>query len=352
MWIPFVQISLVLGLVAVSAEASLPNTFNGWQTRSFQPVLAGQLAQFAEEDAALLEEYGFVSGERREYTRGDARLTATLWQMRDASGSFGLYTFYRTPEMEISETEDQMALGADRLLLRRGLYVLDARGAPLSADDARLLLAKVPSLTGAQALLPPLLAYLPQENRVANSTRYLLGSAALKRLDTHLPASTLGFELGAEVALAQYRIQGRLVRMVLVSYPTPQLASEKLRSFQQLPIVSETDPDTGAKVFLQRKGSLLCFVLDSPNLEAAEELLRQVRYQSVVTWNEYVPTHRDNAGNLILNAFLLAGLLLLFATVAGVSFGGIRIFTKKFIRVPIFDRPSQVEIIRLHLFDK
>ncbi|MBI4441783.1 MAG: hypothetical protein HY649_00250 [Acidobacteria bacterium] len=345
-----VPILVWLGLLAVSAEAGLPNSFSGWQMTSFRPVAAGQLAQYAGEDTALLEEYGFVVGERREYVRGDDRLTVSLWQMRDTTGSYGLYTFYRDPEMETSEEQDRISLGAARLVMQRGLHVVEARGARLDAEEARMLLTGVASLAKFQDLPPPLPQYLPQENFVAGSIKYVMGEAALDRLSTNLPGSAIGFELGAEAVLAQYRVQGRPVRMLLVSYATPQLAAKRLEIFRQLPVVSAAGDEP--QFFVERKGSLLCFVLDLPAQSAAQQLFEQVRYQSVVTWNEYAPTHRDNPGDLVLNAFLLAGLLLLFATVAGISFGGVRIFTKKFIRVPIFDRPSQVEIIRLRLFDE
>jgi hypothetical protein len=155
---------------------------------------------------------------------------------------------------------------------------------------------------------------------------------------------------GGSPAAASKPVKKDKVRLLLVSYATPQLAAKKLRSFQQLPVVSQGKP--GSEIFVQRLGSLVCFVLDSPAPSTAETLLKHIRYQSEVTWDEYVPTRRDNIAHLVLNVFLLAGFILLFSLVAGLSYGGIRILAKKFLPIPIFDRPAQMEIIRLHLSDR
>jgi hypothetical protein len=54
----------------------------------------------------------------------------------------------------------------------------------------------------------------------------------------------------------------------------------------------------------------------------------------------------------MLAAFALTGFLLLVTLVAGISFGGVRYLAKKFLPWAVFDRPSQMEIIRLNLSDK
>ena len=105
-------------------------------------------------------------------------------------------------------------------------------------------------------------------------------------------------------------------------------------------------------VYIRRKGSLLGFVLDAPVQDSAEKLLDGIRYESVVTWNERAPSPQDSIGGLMLAAFALTGFLLLVTLVAGISFGGIRYLAKKFLPWAVFDRPSQMEIIRLNLSDK
>ena len=342
--------ALLFAFLGVSAQAQLPDSFSGWETKLFRPVTVDRLAEFAGSDAALVREYGFVTGEHRDYARADAKLAVTLWKMKDASGSFGLYSFYREIGTASLEAGNRVAIWPRRLLIQHGPYLLDAQGDPLTMGEAKLLLARIPPLRQDENLLPSLPAFLPEENLVPQSAKFLMGPVAFGQLEKVLPTSAMGFDLGAEAEMAEYRVDGNTVRLLLVSYATPQLAAKKLRSFQQLPAISQGKP--GSEIFVHRLGSLVCFVLDSPVPSTADTLLKHIRYQSEVTWDEYVPTRRDNIAHLVLSVFLLAGFILLFSLVAGLSYGGIRILAKKFLPIPIFDRPAQMEIIRLHLSDR
>jgi hypothetical protein len=61
--------------------------------------------------------------------------------------------------------------------------------------------------------------------------------------------------------------------------------------------------------------------------------------------DEYVPSRRDNIGHLIITAFELIGILLVFSAVAGLSFGGWRVFRRK--------KGAEPEaVITLHLVDR
>ena len=106
-------------------------------------------------------------------------------------------------------------------------------------------------------------------------------------------------------------------QMAIFNYPTHQIARERQGEFSQIP---------GAMV--KRSGPLLAVVLKAADADAAERLLGQVRYQATVTVDEYVPTKRDNIGNLVVNAFVLIGILLGFAVVSGLAVGGFRAYRR------------------------
>jgi hypothetical protein len=90
-------------------------------------------------------------------------------------------------------------------------------------------------------------------------------------------------------------------------------------------------------------------ILDAPSVADATRLLDRVSYETNFMWNEYVPPQGQNVGNLILAVFALAGAVIVFALIAGVAFGGFRIFAKKYIPFPIFDRPVDTELVKLQL---
>jgi hypothetical protein len=81
---------------------------------------------------------------------------------------------------------------------------------------------------------------------------------------------------------------------------------------------------------VKRSGPLVAVILSPPDPDAAERLLAQVRYRAEVTLDERVPTLRDNIGNLVVNAFVLTGILLAFCVVSGLAVGGSRVFLRRF----------------------
>ena len=67
----------------------------------------------------------------------------------------------------------------------------------------------------------------------------------------------------------------------------------------------------------------------APNADAAERILSQVKYQATISWSQSVPTRKDNIGDLVINAFILIGVLLGFSIVAGLAYGGLRALARR-----------------------
>ena len=340
-----------LGVVlCLTAEGQLPDSFRGWEGQPLQIISLPQLASTAGNNAAILREYGFLGGERREYSRQGATLSATLWLLEDATGSYGLFTFFGEAGMTSTRNGDDSAASSPGVFLfQRGPYVLEVRGEGISPVETEALAASIPEAGGRESRLPPLPSYLPKQGLVPQSEKYLIGPLAFSQVLDRIPASAIRFDMGAEAALAQYRLGNSTVQLLLLSYPTPQLASKMFHEFQSLPAL--TNNESGRTVFVERKSSLIAFVMDAPSLAATETLLSGVGYETNITWNEYIPPPGQNAGNMMLAVFSLAGFVLLIALFSGLAFGGVRLVAKRFISKPVFDRPSSMEIIRLNLGD-
>ena len=82
-------------------------------------------------------------------------------------------------------------------------------------------------------------------------------------------------------------------------------------------------------VMAKRNGPLVAVILGASNPDDAERILSQVKYQATISWSQYVPSRRDNIGDLIVNAFILIGVLLAFSLVAGLAFGGLRTLMRR-----------------------
>ncbi|MSO20608.1 MAG: hypothetical protein EXQ56_09140 [Acidobacteria bacterium] len=343
-----ITIALVL---TSSASASLPEKFGDWQGSPLKAITDGDLSATAGENAAIFREYGFVSGDQREYIRGGEKLTATLWKMRDATGSLGIFTFFNGPGRKVEKvSEDVISTGNGSLYLWRGAYLLEARGPEIARDELPALTAEIPATDDREAVLPALPSFFPIENLIPLSRKFVVGPLGLGRVLTELPAAKLGLEHDTEAAVAKYNIGNTAATLLLILYPTPQLAAKKFSEFLDLP---EVAGGTGLPhVLMQRKGSLVALVIGAPTPTEATRLLDRVNYQTSLMWNEFTEPGGRNVGNLILAVFSLAGTVIAFALVAGLAFGGFRVFAKKYIPFPIFDRPVDAEITKLHLDQK
>jgi hypothetical protein len=166
-------------------------------------------------------------------------------------------------------------------------------------------------------VFPILPGYLPS-GFIPNSERYILGPVSLQKFSPGIPPSVAGFHFGSEAQMGLFHSPKGDATMLIFNYPTPQIAMQRILEFQKLP---------GAVA--KRSGPLVALVLDPPDPDYAETLLSQVRYQAQVTADEYVPTRRDNIGDLVINAFVLIGILLAFAVISGFALGGYRALRRR-----------------------
>src|ERR1019366_158783 len=137
--------------------------------------------------------------------------------------------------------------------------------------------------------------------------RYITGPASLAKFFPGIPPSVAAFHYGAEGQMGVFHSTKGDLGMVIFSYPTPQIAMQKEIDFRGIP---------GGNL-VKRSGPLVAVVLNPTDPDAAERLLSQVKYQASVTLDQWVPSHRDNIGNLVINAFVLIGILLGFSVVSG-----------------------------------
>lgn len=350
-----VLLVLVLGTAAAAQEGSglLPAQFAGW--RKVLPSQVSTEAAAAEPaHAAVLREFGFTDFEGATYTRGERRLEVRAARFTDATGAFGAFTFYQQPQMQAETIGDQALSNGVRVLFYRGQVLVEAkldRVTAMSAADLRQLAAALPQPPLNAARAPNLLNYLPAEALDRNSGRYIVGPAGLAAVEAPLPAAVVDFSRNPEIALGSYQTRQGSATLMLIAYPTPQIAAERLRAVAGYRPPAQGAPGNGLAFLAKRTGPLVAVVAGEVSPAEAKSLLDQVNYDADVTWDERVYSSRDNIGNLVIGVFTLIGVLLLFTLVAGISFGGLRILAKRFFPDRVFDRSQDVEIIQLHLRD-
>jgi hypothetical protein len=345
------------------APALLPPQFSGWQI-SGSPQTSQDPAAADPANASLLKEYGFTDFESATYTRDDGRkLTLKAARFADATGSYGAFTYYKLPQMLKETIPDQAASLNERVLFYRGNVLVDVvfeKLSAMSAAELRELSQALPLPAGNSRNLPSLPAYLPKLGYVKNTAKYVVGPVGLEKISVPLPAQLVDFSVGSEVALGTYQTSDGQATLILISYPTPQIAAEHLRQLDAARQPNPQPPGSVAAlnmlpvnmgpVFDKRTGPMLVIATGAVSPDEAKSLLSLVNYEADVTWNENTYTgKKNNLGNLILNIFLLCAILMAFSAVAGLAFGGIRIFFNRILPERLLHREKEMEFISLNL---
>lgn len=315
---------LVAALLPVLAGAAiLPDAIGPYQRgATSQPALA---------DRPVWDEYGLKDYEVVTYTNGDSKFTGTAYQLQDTTGSLAAFDWQR-PDHSLPSKLAAMAVETPQsLLLVHGNYLLEFNGYKPTQPELDAVAANLKLVD--QTPLPTLPGYVPDSDRVPNSERYILGPASLQKFVPAIPPSLAAFRLGAEAQYTLFHGPKGDVPMVIFDYPTPQIAMQRIPEFGKLP---------GAMV--KRSGPLVSLALAPADPDMAERLLSQVRFLADVTMQEHIPTLKDNIGNLIINIFVLIGILLIFITIAGLSVGAWRVWLRRGGRDPDADT-----VISLHL---
>jgi hypothetical protein len=295
-------------LPVLASAAILPDTFGPYHRTKVLPAPAIQ-------DKAVWDEYGLKETEAAQYESGQDQMNVTAWRLADTTGSMAAFDWQRPANAAPSKLAPQAVETADSVLLVHGNYLLSFTGRKPEPADLAALDEALKNVDGTP--LPVLPGYVPSQDLVPSSQRYITGPAGLAKFAPGIPPSVAAFHFSAEAALGSFHTSKGDMNLVIFNYPTHQIAMQREPEFAKLP---------GAVV--KRSGPLLAVVLNPPDPDAAEVLLGKVRYQATVTRDEYVPTHRDNIGNLVINAFYLIGILLVFALVSGLAVGGVRAFRR------------------------
>ncbi len=274
--------------VAVKAQALLPQVFDGWVSTA-KPKVVTDAAEADSTNAAALKEYGFTAAAVASYKRDGDTLNLRALRFNDASGAYGAYSFYRQngwPKEEIGTgaTSDH---AHNRVLFWKGGTVVDATFSqigPMSAAELRELAGQLPVPQGNRAILPPILANLPQDSLDEQTTHYALGPAGYAGSGGVLPPELVGFDRGAETVTANYSLRSGPATLTIIDYPTPQMAAAqetKIRDYikagsqAQPPWPKPLQDSDLASLEVRRSGPLVALVSGDAIPDESHKLLGQ-----------------------------------------------------------------------------
>src|SRR5437588_2916745 len=354
-----------LALAVPGPQTLLPKNFAGWEKTASERSVDPAKADAAH--AGLLKEYGFTDSEAATYTREGEKLHLRAARFADATGALGTYSFYLKPDMADQQIGDRAAALGEHILFQRANLLVDAsfeHPSAMSAAELRELATELPAASGGAAALPSLVNNLPSRDQMPNSVRYVIGPVGLAMAGASLPSNVVDFGHSAELATAEYRVPSGVATLMVVSYPTPQIAvdhecalvtwvSAKSNSTEQHPIIGTLSIPTadGRELTFRRSGPLLVFVRGDVSSSDARWLAQSVNYRAEVTWNQPAPLSGRAIGGLIVGIFVLIALLIAIFLVIMIFFGGGFVLMKRLFPNRHILPAQQEQVIKLNLKD-
>jgi hypothetical protein len=307
---------------------------------------AGDLVSYDEKTIAAVDKrrasaitrYGLAELTFQNWRGPSGNVRLTLYEMLDSAAAYGLFTLDRDinqPGFMTIPIGTEGFRAGNRTEFWQSKYVVKVEGSPAATEEfGRTVSEKI----FGRSRKPPVSSWLPPANLIHGSDRYVVDPTGIGR-ELGIDAKMLGFDDSVEIATASYQVNGKMAHLVLLMYPTQQLA--KKYEDQWATVAPDDQP------YRKRAGTLLALVRGSKEPALASAILDGLNYETQVTWDE--PRPDLSVREVILTIFTFIGVALAFTVVAGISFGGLRVFVKARYPDRVFDRAQDMEIIQLKL---
>ena len=338
----------------------LPDAFAGWVADQ-APKNVTDPAQVDSSAVAALKENEFTHAALASYKRDGETLTIHALGFLDASGAYGIYTFYRQNGWPKEDIGSGATSNGNRVLFWAGTTVVDATFShigPMSASEMRELASQLPAALGNKAIAPPILSDLPQQLLDRQTTHYAVGPASYVGGGGVLPADLIGFDRGAEAVTANYSLSSGPATLTIVDYPTPQLAAaqeSRIRDYIKAGSHAQpafpkplTDSDQ-ASLEVRRSGPLVILVSGDAIPDESHKLIEMVHFSGdVISIPQPTESEVNKTGRLL---FGIAQLVIIGSSAAillGLFLGGGRALYRKARGKPV-SSVYETEFIRLNL---
>ena len=322
-------VSLLLLFPLLAGAALLPEALGEFERKSVEA--------YTPDNRDLYLEFGFEEGETAHYTtKAGPSVDITARRFQDPTGAFAVFLWLQPAEGDARPYGEGAVQSGDRTLIRFGNYVIEMRGVEPVDEHVELMLAFLPRVQ--MTAPPPLLAYFPRDQIVPHSARHILGPAGLERVAPAIPPSVAAFHFGTEAHYGRYATPSGEHKLLLFSYPTPQIARDQFEAFNELDAV-----------VAKRSGPLVAVVPNPPSADEAQRLLARVRYAAEVTPHHREMTRSENLATLLIDIIIFCCLLVFLMIVGGGIVAGTRMMAGKYAPQSILASTDEGNILRLDI---
>jgi len=303
------KLILALLIPALATGAMLPQFVGTLKQTSVKPL--------AVEDKPVWDDYGLQDSEQATYELGGQKLTVRAYRLQDTTGAVGAFQWLRPasakpPGDDLAELSPLSVLTPNGLIIALGNHVLVIDGARPAPEDLGNVFRSMPRQESGP--LPSLPNHVPAGGLVPNSERYITGPGSLAKFEPEVSPAQAAFHLGTEIQTANYKTANGEMKLAIFSMPSPELARIRLAELDKIP-----------SLMTKRSGPLVAAIYQPKDANDAEKLLSQVRFQAAITTSQAPENKKkENFGDFLLNLAILIGIVVIFAVLSGLAFGGIR----------------------------
>jgi hypothetical protein len=268
-------------------------------------------------DKAVWDDYGLQQSEQATFEAGGRKLTVRAYRLQDTTGALAAFQWQRPanakpPGDDLAELSPLSALTPNGLIIALGNHLLILDGARPTPEELGNVFRSMPRQESGP--LPSLPGHVPSGNLIPNSERYIIGPGSLAKFEPEISPSEAAFHLGTEIQTADYKTPGGAMKLAIFSTPSPELARIRLAELNKI-----------SGLLTKRSGPLIAVIANPKDANEAEKLLSQVRFQAAITTSQQPANpKKENFGEFLLNLVILIGIVILFAVLSGLIFGGVR----------------------------
>jgi hypothetical protein len=265
--------------------AGLPESLAGW--KKVAPPVAytpATLSTYIDGGAELYISYNFQNSLALTYhheTEGD--ITVDIFDMSRSDDAFGVFAHSRETSDERVGQGSEYAAGL--LTFWQDRYYVSILAYPETAGKREVVFQLGQAISGlirTRGPLPPLLALLPVEGLVPDSTHFFHHYVWLNSFCFVSNENVLNIEPDTPAVLGKYRAGAATCFLLLLRYPDDPRAAAAQERFRTLQLAGSAsgekqDPKDGRWTVLRRQGRLLMIVLKAPDSAVAADLLARVK---------------------------------------------------------------------------
>jgi hypothetical protein len=209
----------------------------GWVPVGEVHLFTGEgLFEHIDGGADIYFEYGFVKLVTRDYTEGKNAVSLEIYEMKNPSAAFGIYSYNRHPALSPIDVGGEGSIHSNGLLFWQDRYYVEVRqlgSGTIFSEDFLTLAKAVSNKIGATADEPAIMKLLPDENMVARTEVFATGPLGINNQVYVADEDLFGFKGSEAAAIARYRLREPEFSLIIAQYARDDACAEAFRRFRE-----------------------------------------------------------------------------------------------------------------------